>query len=175
MNIVRGAITGDYETSGIPAEADVVMGHSFGTNTSMYGVNRQIAEHAIFQAQDRLQIIVDETLAEAFPAWGREPDVITGGPISTTLGGGTGTWGSLLQARDFMNQQGYEQPLMVAQAFHVGRVALQARKLGMKPILPPDLPKQFDADSAQLWTRSRRLWIPREMAGLAYLKLKGQI
>ena len=174
-HLLRASFTGEYPHLGFLAEAEVAVGHSFGTDVTSYGVNRQLAEHLIFHAKDSLPIVVDETLAEAFPSWGRTPDLVTGGAISTAMGGGTGTWGSWLQVRTYMQEQGYGNALIVAQAFHVGRVAMQAMRLGIQPILAPDLPKQFDADSDQLWTRSRHLWRMREAIGIPVLKLKKQL
>lgn len=61
--------------------------------------------------------------------------------------------------------------LLVAQAFHVGRVTLQAKKQGMNGlIVPPGLPREFDPNSLQKWTTSQRAWVMRELPGIAFLK-----
>jgi hypothetical protein len=45
----------------------------------------------------------------------------------------------------------------------------------MEPIVPAGLPHAFDPESSQVFTRNRIFWIPREIAGMGYLKLKGKL
>jgi 4-alpha-glucanotransferase len=64
---------------------------------------------------------------------------------------------------------------MIAQAYHIGRVAMQAHKLHMDAIIPADLPDGFDQQSDQVWTRSRNMWVPREVLGSLVLKAQGRL
>lgn len=173
MNIITSAL-GHYEARGHVEDADVLVGHSFGTLTGKGSVNRRLAE-CILECAGRRPIVVDKNLADAFPSDADQIDLIVGGPVSDALGGGVGTWGTLLEAGKFMNDNELLRPLMVAQACHIGRVAMQAFKQGMDPIIPPDLPAGFDPESEQRWTRSKSLWVPREVIGSFVLRSQGKL
>ncbi|MEO6513913.1 MAG: hypothetical protein ABIR37_04485 [Candidatus Saccharimonadales bacterium] len=175
MNIVRSAF-GYYETTGNPQDADVVIGHSFGTLTDQTSANYALAEFIAEHAQGR-PIVADKMLADAFTPDMPKVNRMVEGEISNTFGKGTGTWGTLLRARAYMEGKGLHHPLMVAQAFHIGRVVMQAQteKIGMDPIVPANLPRNFDSESKQIWTRSLTLWIPREVFGSFVLRDQGRL
>lgn len=170
------AITGNYETLGNPAEADCVIGQSFGAAEHGPGyVNELLAGYIIDKAEDGLPLLLQSEIANSLASESRKPSLIIGGNPSTYIGGELDSWAVLLRARAYMEEHDLYRPLLVAQAFHVGRVSLQALKQGMEPIIPPGLPRQFDSESAQFWTRSQRLWVPRELVGLAYLKARNRM
>jgi len=172
MNIVSSAL-GYYEVAGDPADADVVIGHSFGVLGDVnYGLARFIINHA-----EGRPIVADRMLVDVIEELDGETDIAhtVEGPVSNAAGKGVGTWGTLVEAKDFMEEQGLQRPLMVAQANHIGRVIMQAKKLGMDAIVPADLPNYFDATSAQIWTRSLALWLPREVLGSAVLRLQKKL
>ncbi|HEX8762767.1 MAG TPA: hypothetical protein VF733_03325 [Candidatus Saccharimonadales bacterium] len=185
MNILRSAL-GRYEPMGFPEYADCVIGHSFGTNIGPAGVNAALAGVIAKHAQDK-PIIVDEVLANAFSADQRAPDLIVTAKteedvlveerVSTTFGRGVGTWGTLLAAKDFMQENQLERPLMVAHAHHVGRIVMQGehKDMQMSSIVLGNLPRQFDRDSAQWWTRSVALWLLREIPGAKMLRAQGKL
>ncbi len=175
MSRVNAAITGRYEQVGDPLQADCVIGHSFGTETGPGSVNHAIAQIAVDHTLLGRQLIVDRMLVEDVKAIGLEPDFIAEGPISDINGGGLGTWGALLLIRAYMVANEINKPLTVAQAFHASRVADQTIKLGMEPILPPDLPRKFDTRSKQIWTKNRLLWIPCELICEWRLRNRGQL
>jgi len=171
MSIVRSAL-GHYEASGNPAHAQLISGHSFGTQTGEHSVNRALAEKIAAWASERL-IVVDEMLAKAFTRDMPKIHSVIEGEITDTQGNGLGTWGTLERTKRLMDGKGLETALLVAQAHHVGRVAMQAEKLGMHTVVPEGLPQGFEPMSAQWWTRSQSLWVPREVAGW-YVKLRWQ-
>jgi hypothetical protein len=173
MNILESAL-GHYETRGRIEDADVIVGHSFGTLTGEGSVNRYLAER-ILDNRDGRPIVVDRNLANAFGSDADQIDYVVEGQASTAAGKGVGTWGTLVEAKDFMDEHGLERPLMIAQACHIGRVAMQAQKLHMDAVIPADLPASFDAASEQIWTRSKILWIPREVVGSLVLRYWGQL
>lgn len=173
MNIFKSAI-GHYETSGNISDADLIVGHSFGTSTDGESPNGAIAQY-ILAKEDGQPIIVDRTLADAFPK-SHLLDVVVEGAVSNAMGSVGGSWGILVKAKEYMDEAELSRPLMVAQAFHIGRVAMQAEKIGMKNIIIPEqLPRMFDEASDQIWTRSRRLWVPREVLGSAVLRGQGRL
>ena len=171
MNIIQSAF-GHYEATGNPADAQLVSGHSFGTETGEHSVNRALAEKIATWADGRL-IAVDETLAKAFTRDMPKIHTVIEGDITDTRGNGLGTWGTLERTKQVMDGKGMETALLVAQAHHVGRVAMQAHKLGIQTVIPEGLPRKFEPTSEQWWTRSGALWVPREIAGW-YLKLRFQ-
>lgn len=173
MNIVCSAL-GHYETIGNPADADVVIGHSFGTSTDEASVNRALADF-ILQHADGRPIVADRTLVDAFPAGGRDVKRIFEGPVSDSLGQGAGSWGALVDAKVYMDGKGLRSALMVAQAHHIGRVVMQAKKLGIESIVLPDLPARFDPSSEQRCTRSLGMWVPREVLGSLVLRSQNKL
>lgn len=180
MNILRAA-TGHYEIAGNPLTADCIIGHSFGTVTEPGSVNAELATQMLQYHRDiwgDVPIIADRMLVDAFPENKRHKVMLTvDGEISDTLGTKGGTWGVLLAARDFMKENNLRHPLMFGQSHHIGRVAAQAEKVKDMPqtIIPAGLPDHFDASSDQPWTRSRALWVPREVIGSLVLRAKGQL
>lgn len=174
MNILRSA-TGHYEKAGNPADADTIIGHSFGTSTHGESPNGALARF-ILDNENGQPIIVDRTLADAFPK-STLLDVVVEGAVSNSIGTVGGSWGILVEAKEYMDGAELTRPLMVAQAFHIGRVAMQAEKIGMRHIIIPEgLPRIFDTESSQQpWTRSVSNWVPREVAGSLVLRSQGKL
>jgi hypothetical protein len=173
MNIVSSAF-GHYEVTGDPASADVLIGHSFGTLTDEGSANGSIANFILQNAGDR-PIVADRMLVNAFPDLDAAIDHVAEGPISNGVGQGVGSWGTLVEAKDFMKREGLTTALMVGQAHHIGRVVMQAKKLGIDSIVPAGLPDQFDPDSDQRWTRSLGMWVPREVIGSFVLRAQKKL
>jgi len=173
MNIVTSAL-GRYEAIGNPDDADILVGHSFGTMTDDGSVNRQLAL-AILETADGRPIVVDRNLAHAFPGNTDRIDHVVDGPIANAAGKGVGSWGTLVEAKQFMETNALVRPMMIAQSHHIGRIAMQAEKLGMDAIIPAGMPDTFDWSSRQLWTRSNVFWLPREIGGSVALRLQGKL
>jgi hypothetical protein len=179
LETARSAFNGRYQVIGDPRDADCVVGQSFGASEDGPGhTNEQLAQfiddHPV--ASNR-PLILQQEVAEAFRAL--QPDteidhVIVGDP-SDLSGGGLDSWEMLWRSIEYMQAHDLERPMIVAQAHHVGRVAMQAVRLGLNPIIPEGLPAEFDKDSTQIWTRSRGLWVMRELPGLAYLRAKDKL
>lgn len=173
MNIIESAF-GKYETSGKVTDADIIVGNSFGTSTHSESSNAAIARFILANEQGQ-PIVVDRTLAGAFP-YSRLLDVVVDGAVSNNIGTVGGSWGILVEAKKYMNDNELSHPMMAAQAFHVGRVAMQAEKLGMTNIVIPEgLPRNFDISSEQPWTRSLGAWVPREIIGSFVLRGQGRL
>ena len=173
MNIIESAF-GKYEISGKVADADIIVGNSFGTSIHSESPNAAIARYILANEQGQ-PIVLDRTLADAFPQ-STQLDVVVEGDVSNTVGSVGGSWGVLVEAKKYMDEAELHRPLMAAQAFHVGRVAMQAMKLGMVDVIIPDgLPRDFDKQSEQPWTRSLGLWVPREVIGSFVLRRQGRL
>ena len=172
MSILR-SLFGFYDVSGVLDEADCIMGHSFGTDTSPRSVNRLIVDHMKQHANGR-PIIADRILVEADPEGEAVYAHIIDGEI-TKMDGRSGTAKALRNAQRYMHKHHLSKPIMVAQKYHVDRVVRQAAKLGIHSVVPPGLPGQFDAHSRQLWTRSRLLFIPLNVIAYVKLKIDGEL
>ncbi len=77
----------------------------------------------------------------------------------------------LKEAKRYMKEHNLHAALIVAQAYHVGRVATQAKRLRIHGIVPAGLPETFDPHSRQWWTRSKLLWKLREIPATIYLRI----
>ncbi len=173
MNIVQSAL-GHYEVTGNPDDADCVIGNSFGTSVGENSVNRLLATLIIVRAKDR-PIIADRTLVNAFPDGDAQVAHVVEGPVTNNFNQGVGTWGTLVEAKQFMESEGLEHAMMTGQAHHIGRIAMQSDKLDIRFSVPANLPDQFDSESEQPWTRSLLLWLPREILGSLVLRAQNQI
>lgn len=162
------SLFGFYETTGNPKEADCIMGHSFGTDTSEESVNRQLVD-AMKQYANGRPIIADRMLIQADPEGEEVYAHIIDGQI-TKMDGQSGTGRALASAKIYMDERGLTRPLMLAQRYHIDRVVRQAAKLGIRSVVPPGLPGQFDRRSKQVWTKNRLFFIPLNL--LAYIKIK---
>lgn len=173
MSIIGSAL-GYYEVIGNPNDADLVIGHSFGTLTDETSANCLLANYILEHASGR-PIVADRMLVNAFPATDQAVDRVVEGPISDTVGKGVGTWGTLVEAQAFMQERSLSCALMVAQAHHIGRIAMQARRLGIGLVVPKGLPAHFDPESDQRWTRGLGWWLPREVFGSWVLRAQGKL
>jgi hypothetical protein len=166
-----------YKPVGRPEDADCVVGHSFSTSLAEGSVNIELANQMLHHSDGR-PMIADRMLVNAMPDGDSRMAHVVEGPV-TNLNArgvkGVGTWGTLVEALEFMDENGLEAPIMIAQAFHMRRVVKQAAKLGIDSIIPKGLPADFDHDSEQLWTKSLYFWIPMNGLGSLLLRNRGQL
>lgn len=171
MNTLRTALTGEYTPIGDVKDADCVVGQSFGTGF----VNEQIAQYVLENRLDQLPLILQQEIADGIFDLGSFADhVITGDP-STSIGTQLDSWQVLSRAKAYMEQHDLEHPILVGQAHQMGRLTLQAIKLGLDPIVPEGLPVTFDPASSQFWTRNRGAWVLRETIGIPYLRATSKL
>ena len=174
---LRSCVSGEYPiaSSNELESADVIVAQSFGTRQeggSPGKVNSLLAEHAQKLAEYYdIPLIAQEEIADSLPK-NLVHTKVSGDPSSSD-GSGLDSWGVLSKLREIMGDE--TKPIIVAQAYHIGRVSLQAIKLGMDPRLPGDMPREFAPESGQWWTRSRGLWVARELPGMAVLKLQKKL
>lgn len=178
-NIIS-ASTGKYKPIGNIKDANCVLGSTFGRRIEngkrvIDPVNYKIAKIAIKYSFDLdLPTILEEEVANAYKSiTGKYPDYKVDIPLESDYY--PGSWGVLNKANEYMKGKDLESPIMVGQAYHIARVARQAIKIGLNPILPEGMPKDFDSESEQKWTRSVYNWAPREILGQQYLKLQGKL
>jgi hypothetical protein len=127
------------------------------------------------RTDEALPRVLQGEIADALPPSSCRPALVIRGELSTSVGNKVDSWAVFEQARSFLAERGLTRPLLVAQAFHVTRVAREAERQGMRPIVPRGLPRTFDPESTQPWTRNAALWVLREVTGLLYLKSRAKI
>jgi hypothetical protein len=173
MEIVRSAL-GWIETMDTPYVGDVISGHSMGLSVEEGSPNWALAKYIETTADGR-PVIADTMLVRAF----EDPSMVTvevAGEVSNTLATVGGAYGVLRMTQMFMNQNDLKTAELVAARYHVGRLAMQAKSLGMATVIPPDLPSNFDLHACrQWWTRNRVFWVPREVIGSFDLARRGQL
>jgi hypothetical protein len=178
----KGMFSGDYGASSQQelTIADSVIVSEFAVNKipGQPGIVNEALAQFVTERYANLPTFMSPTVAEAMEIADPDfvPEEVFKGKISAgTLALSGGSWQEMSQAKQMLAERGLSHPILVGQAFHVGRVALQARKLGLDTLLPPGLPKSFDPSSSQWWCRNRAFWPCRELPGRIYLYLKGQI
>lgn len=174
MNVFIAAATGKYTKIGNPYEADCVIGQSFGAAEHGPGyVNELLAKYIVENTTEGLPLLLQNEIAAALPEDFPKPALIVEGKPSTAAGDELDTWGVLQQVYAYMKENNLHRPLLVAQAFHIGRVTLQAKTQGMHGlIVPAGLPREFDPNSIQKWTTTQMEWAKREIPGIPILKYK---
>jgi hypothetical protein len=185
----EGALTGRYLPSDDAeiAAAQVVVGLEFGAPGRGGGgrgaSNEAIARHILEHEFDRRALIIAQSsVADALEkARGRKLDNLrrTSGQSSGTLAVNSGAFAELKSAKEIIGQEigadWSEKVIIDTHAFLAGRAKLQAEKLGLSPLLLPDLPRVFDKDSAQWWCHNPLLWAAREIPGSLALRLRGEL
>lgn len=168
---------GKYEASPPDdlAAADFVLGHEFAAHGHGVGkINLALAKLIATQYAD-MPICASESIATTLEEIAPEivlESVFVGTTADTTASTG-GTWKELNQALDTVGDK--RNAIIVGHAYHVGRISLQAKKIGLNPLLPPGLPTEFDRESGQWWCRSRLAWTLRELPGTLVLRSRNEL
>lgn len=176
MNALFASVNGRYAVRGNALDADCVIAQSFGAQEKSPGlVNERLAQFIVTNVSSELPLLAQGEIAQALPENFAPALVIEGAP-STRSGGQLDSSAVLQRCNEYMQENNLNRPLLVAQALHVGRVAVQAKKLGMSGLIVPEgLPREFDPDSLQKWTISQAEWVKRELPGMAYLAIAGKL
>ena len=171
-----GTFTGNYQPSGDIEQADslIVFTFGFGPNQSPGASNESLADFAVGLRQNLGSIALLAT-KEVSLAINEPIDLVMDSDLVGWSGVGTGTWGELQQAKQFLDQNNLDRTIVVAQSYHVGRVAAQAAKLDIDPIVPEGLPSNFTPNSIQSWTRNRLQWTIRTVPGNLVLALQDKL
>lgn len=176
----KGTFTGNYDPRGDINNADCWIGCQWGAQASVFWglVNEASAAYIARNALRHVPKLLAPNIARPFKAkyGGEEPAYVFRDETSdlTTLGRSRGTKSELLQALDYMEKHDLHSPVLIGQANHIGRIALQAENLGINPIVPVGLPEMFDPGSAQPWTQGPIAWAIREAIGVPILRLSNR-
>lgn len=179
--VLQQARTGQFEFCGDEADADCVLGQSFGMRQMPNGdvdpgySNRILASAISTRPRLRaLPKILQFEIADCLSISTRDNPLFlrVGDPSSYV-----NTREVLTEEVQLMKNWGLRRPILVAHPYHVGRCAAVARKLGISPIVPFWLTEAaiFDPNSSQPWTRDPKSWYRKERFVILYFKLRGWI
>jgi hypothetical protein len=180
----EGSLDGNYTPTFDPRietlESAVVIVNAFGFRENEAGLkipgplNEELA-HFTDEYFSHLPILISQDVA---PALETPPALVMGvRSHSGALGGlndpkTNGTAGELLSAKEFMVREDYTTAIIVAQAFHVARVARMANRIDILTALPSGLPNDFDSDNIQKWIHNKEAWKKREILTIGFMTLK---
>jgi uncharacterized SAM-binding protein YcdF (DUF218 family) len=170
--LLRQAVTGRYHRHGTIADADCVVGFSFGYREAagevLPGQSNSLIARFIADHYLSLPLILQWELASALGSslsktWTIDRHAAQGVYLDTRE--------VARQAWEIMRAQGYATALVVAHPHHVARADAVCETLGMRTVVSDGLATVgFDAQSAQRWTRSQSV---RETMAIAYYEVVG--
>lgn len=161
-NLIQRACSGDYETHGVPSEADCLIGFSFGFRKVGSEMQPGLSNEDLAQfIQEHFKLFPKILQFEIAVALGDpQPARIE---RHRTAGAYLNTKEVAEQALEIMKSHAWSKPLLVAHPHHMPRVDAICQKLGMRTIVPPGLGfVRFDPESEQPWTRSEASWVLKE-------------
>lgn len=168
LSQVLDALTGHYQSHGDPRKTSCVIVCSFGYREAGNGVepgiiNEYLAEFALSLKPSK-PILAQFEVAKAIERASTEPGscISVGGPQQRAAKY-ISTHDVLEQCLEIMQKNAWSSATMVAHPFHLPRVDLTARRLGIETAVPPGLKPLWDRASAQAWTRGPTLWKGREL------------
>ena len=179
-DIAAEAITGHYHVHGDVANADCVIGLSFGQRGHRYNIepglsNQDLAEFAKQHFADLPKTLQFE-IADAYAEIGGVDEVER---ISEHRKPGKylDTREVVDQAKLIMDRHGWKTVVVLAHPMHLPRVDAVCRKLGMQTVAVPGLNGaiEFDPLSTQSWTRNADKFRGYEPLALVLYGLKGWV
>ena len=163
-----------YNPKGKILDGDCVVGLCYGTSLGDESVNKKLADQMLHLSAGR-PTIADPPIVHSFKNGDKLFTHTIDSLDTNKIIGRSGTWGSLLKVKQYLDDHHLKKPILVAQAYHVNRAARQAQKLGITVIIPKNLPVAFDRQSEQFWTRSLYYWIPFNILGSILLKWRREL
>lgn len=174
--------TGHYETKGRLADADCVIGLSFGYRgqpgfgKAEPGLSNQDLASVAAKHFGKLPKIIQFEIADAYEAHGkREGEQVFIVKRHRKRGRYLDTREVLEQAKLVMEKHGYKTAVLLAHPNHMPRVQMCCDRLGINWVATADLrgAVEFDPLSGQKWTRTIDDWRGYEPLALAFYRMKG--
>ncbi len=181
FSLYRQLLTGKYDRHGDIDEADAIVGLSFGQRC-----DRKLAvcvpdpsNYELAQYIDKIEQKITlprllQTEIDYHIHHGNNVELNVD-HNKTNIRLYLDTYEVLRQVRVEMKKEGLRRPLLVAHSAHIARVDAVARKMGMDTIVLAGLPRVWDHQSTQIWTRNYSFWLFRESLAILVYKLKGLI
>ena len=174
--------TGQYETRGKIADADCVIGLSFGYRGEgknvTPGLSNQDLANVAFKKFSGFPKILQFEIADAYSELGtKEPGKVIRIEKHRKRGKYLDTREVIEQAKLIMDEQGWRKPVILAHPFHMPRVQLVCDRLGIDWIATDVEVGQieFDPLSTQKWTRDIDHWRGYEPLAMAFYGFKGGV
>lgn len=174
--------TGQYETRGKIADADCVIGLSFGYRGEgknvTPGLSNQDLANVAFKKFSGFPKILQFEIADAYSELGtKEPGKVIRIEKHRKRGKYLDTREVIEQAKLIMDEQGWRKPVILAHPFHMPRVQLVCDRLGIDWIATDVEVGQieFDPLSTQKWTRDIDHWRGYEPLAMAFYGFKGWV
>lgn len=177
--MLRSSLFGKYtvtDMTEIPSPSRVAIIQSFGTsresgsNVQLREKAREIAKAAFSNCDEKMVIFVqapETTFNDDDEIHAFAQIVALESRPSTATGKGTTSEELFKMAQKKSTDLKYgdlQNTVVLAQAFHIGRLAVLAQKMNLGEIIAPkNLPREFDSKSAQKWTRNHARWMIREV------------
>jgi hypothetical protein len=179
--IAKYSLSGNMPPHGNLEDAEAILAFPFGYRADSEGQYKEPGTTNIALADfiaanpvlSQMDIVLSEELADALD--GRMKGKTT--VLSNFEQGQAGTtYDYAERARRLVEIHDVGKLAVVAFRFHLPRAGASIEKVGFSTIVP-DLREvgDFDPESAQWWTRSKKLWVAREAAVLPASILKKQV
>lgn len=178
LEVIEEAWTGNYKTHGSLADADCVIGLSFGYRGKGKNIqpglsNEDLAAFAAKNFTDLPKILQFE-IADAYESNGGMGKVLR---VSKhrVAGKYLDTREVVAQAKEIMRQRGWKTAVLLAHPYHMPRVQRVCNALKVRWVAVEGLQGsiEFDLKSTQKWTRDLDHWRGYEPQALAYYQAKG--
>lgn len=176
------AWTGHYQTQGSIADADCVIGLSFGYRGKHLqiqpGLSNQDIAAAVLNNYPHLPKIFQFEIADAYTELGaRDARSVMRISKHRVKGKYLDTREVILQAQLIMKKQGYKTAALVAHPAHMPRVEAACTAAGIAWVADDAVRNQveFDSQSTQKWTRDWDHWRGYEPLALMLYRLKGWV
>ena len=179
VGLAEEALTGDFSVHGDAAKADCVIGFSFGYRGPPGKVTPGLSNEDLADVASRhfakLPKILQVEIADAY--------VATGGADSGDIfritkhreeGKYLDTREVAVQAKDYMDKEGWQTAVVLAHPNHMPRADAVCRALGIETIVTADVKGavEFDPQSTQKWTRNLTAWREYEPEAIELYRLK---
>jgi len=175
-DLIERERTGAYEVHGDSNDAQCVIAFSFGygndAGKNVPGVSNLDMAEFIKDNYPNLPKIMQFEIADALEQ--------TGEVLRIEKHREAGIYLNSLevarQAKEIMDKKKWESAIIIAHPNHVPRVDAICKKIGIKTITPKGLNSiRFDPESEQEWTRSKELWIEKEIKSINWHAENGWI
>lgn len=161
-------MTGQYHPHGSVGQADCILGQAFGLRFQDGAYESGAVNDGLMLYMTRylpdLPAYLQADFHTAFDWFGDDREVHWTGKLGERISSRQVLIDQLAQ----MRRDGRSRPVLLDVAYQVPRVQATARQLGIDPIVPSGLPRGFDPQSTQFWTRSNLRWQLKEPFVIAH-------
>lgn len=153
---------------------DAYFCQSFGLRKDGPGTSNEFLANFIVEIYNKIpkKLIIQEDAAIAFPKEIKINKIISKHSKPEKY---LDTYEVSRQCAKYCKEYGIKKLLVFAHPDHIWRVARSIEKFGIETISVKLKSMPYDPESSQVWTRSRRAFLPRELIVRIYYFLTGKI